>query len=45
LLHHTLNGMKEKGFEYAIIGDDGPIEFYEKLIMRLLYRSIYGNTQ
>ena len=30
LLHHCLNEMKEIGYEYAIIGGAGPIEFYEK---------------
>jgi GNAT superfamily N-acetyltransferase len=30
LLHHCLKDMKEIGYEYAIIGEAGPIEFYEK---------------
>ncbi|MDQ0271463.1 GNAT family N-acetyltransferase [Cytobacillus purgationiresistens] len=30
LLHHCLNDMKEIGYAYAIIGEAGPIEFYEK---------------
>lgn len=30
LLHHCLRDMKEAGYEYAIIGGAGPIEFYEK---------------
>ncbi|MFD2751680.1 GNAT family N-acetyltransferase [Virgibacillus siamensis] len=30
LLHHCLKDMKEIGYEYAIIGGAGPIEFYEK---------------
>ncbi|MEN2766109.1 GNAT family N-acetyltransferase [Ornithinibacillus xuwenensis] len=30
LLHHCLNDMKAIGYEYAIIGGAGPIEFYEK---------------
>lgn len=30
LLHYCLNEMKEIGYEYAIIGEAGPIEFYEK---------------
>jgi N-acetylglutamate synthase-like GNAT family acetyltransferase len=30
LLHHCLQDMKEIGYEYAIIGGAGPIEFYEK---------------
>ena len=29
LLHHCLNEMKEVGYAYAIIGEAGPIEFYE----------------
>jgi len=31
LLHFCLDEMKEIGFEYAIIGEAGPIEFYEKV--------------
>ncbi|MBS4218806.1 GNAT family N-acetyltransferase [Bacillus sp. FJAT-49711] len=30
LLHHCLKDMKEIGYEYAIIGGAGPMEFYEK---------------
>lgn len=30
LLHYCLKEMKEIGYEYAIIGEAGPIEFYEK---------------
>lgn len=30
LLHYCLRDMKEIGYEYAIIGGAGPIEFYEK---------------
>ncbi|MEK4670958.1 GNAT family N-acetyltransferase [Niallia sp. FSL R7-0271] len=30
LLHYCLNEMKEIGYEYAVIGEAGPIEFYEK---------------
>ena len=30
LLHHCLREMQEKGYEYAIIGQAGPLEFYEK---------------
>lgn len=30
LLHYCLREMKEIGYEYAIIGEAGPIEFYEK---------------
>ena len=31
LLHHCLKDMKKTGYEYAIIGEVGPIEFYEKV--------------
>ncbi|KAB8135812.1 GNAT family N-acetyltransferase [Gracilibacillus oryzae] len=30
LLHYCLKDMKEIGYEYAIIGGAGPLEFYEK---------------
>ena len=30
LLHHCLKDMHEMGYEYAIIGGAGPIEFYEQ---------------
>lgn len=30
LLHHCLYHMKQEGYEYAIIGQAGPIEFYER---------------
>lgn len=30
LLHHCLREMQEIGYEYAIIGQAGPLEFYEK---------------
>lgn len=30
LLHVTLHNMKSAGYEYAIIGQAGPIEFYEE---------------
>jgi N-acetylglutamate synthase-like GNAT family acetyltransferase len=30
LLHMCLNEMKEIGYEYAVIGEAGPLEFYEK---------------
>lgn len=30
LLHYCLSEMKEIGYEYAVIGEAGPIEFYEK---------------
>lgn len=30
LLIATLNGMRDAGYAYAIIGDPGPVEFYRK---------------
>ncbi|QDF21837.1 MULTISPECIES: GNAT family N-acetyltransferase [Bacillus cereus group] len=30
LLHCSLHSMKQEGYEYAIIGQAGPIEFYER---------------
>lgn len=30
LLHHCLYNMKQDGYEYAIIGQGGPVEFYER---------------
>ncbi|ALQ67525.1 acetyltransferase [Bacillus thuringiensis] len=30
LLHHCLYNMKQEGYEYAIIGQAGPVEFYER---------------
>jgi N-acetylglutamate synthase-like GNAT family acetyltransferase len=30
LLHHCLKEMQEIGYEYAVIGEAGPLEFYEK---------------
>ncbi|CKH60380.1 Uncharacterised protein [Streptococcus pneumoniae] len=30
LLYHCLYNMKQDGYEYAIIGQAGPIEFYER---------------
>lgn len=30
LLHYCLDKMKEIGYEYAVIGEAGPLEFYEK---------------
>ncbi|MDM5154390.1 GNAT family N-acetyltransferase [Bacillus sp. DX1.1] len=31
LLHHCLYDMKRIGYEYAIIGQAGPVEFYERM--------------
>jgi len=30
LLFATLNGLKEAGYAYAVIGDPGPVDFYRK---------------
>jgi len=30
LLHSCLKEMKDIGYEYAVIGEAGPLEFYEK---------------
>ncbi len=30
LLMATLNGMREAGYGYAVIGDPGPVEFYQR---------------
>ncbi|MGE7889036.1 GNAT family N-acetyltransferase [Bacillus cereus] len=30
LLHRSLHSMKQDGYEYAIIGQAGPVEFYER---------------
>ena len=30
LLHRCLHSMKQDGYEYAIIGQAGPVEFYER---------------
>ncbi|WP_212958971.1 GNAT family N-acetyltransferase, partial [Bacillus sanguinis] len=30
LLHRSLYSMKQDGYEYAIIGQAGPVEFYER---------------
>lgn len=40
LLHHCLKDMKEIGYEYAIIGGAGPIEFYEKACRAVVIPSI-----
>ncbi|TCN26074.1 GNAT family N-acetyltransferase [Mesobacillus foraminis] len=36
LLHHCLHAMKETGYEYAIISEAGPLEFYEKACSALV---------
>ena len=41
LLFATLRGMREAGYAYAVIGDPGPIEFYQK---RLDALSIPGSS-
>jgi len=40
LLHHCLKDMSDIGYEYAIIGDAGPIEFYEKACNAVVIPSI-----
>ncbi|SEN88534.1 Acetyltransferase (GNAT) domain-containing protein [Paenisporosarcina quisquiliarum] len=40
LLHHCLKDMSDIGYEYAIIGDAGPIEFYEKACNAVVLPSI-----
>ncbi|MGE6257001.1 GNAT family N-acetyltransferase [Heyndrickxia sporothermodurans] len=39
LLHHCLKDMKDIGYEYAIIGGAGPIEFYEKACQAVIIPS------
>lgn len=36
LLFATLRGMREAGYAYAVIGDPGPIEFYQKRLDAML---------
>jgi len=40
LLHHCLKDMRDIGYEYAIIGQAGPIEFYEKACNAVVIPSI-----
>lgn len=40
LLHHCLKDMKDIGYEYAIIGGAGPIEFYEKACNAVVIPSV-----
>lgn len=40
LLHHCLKDMSDIGYEYAIIGNAGPIEFYEKACNAVVIPSI-----
>lgn len=40
LLHHCLKDMSDIGYEYAIIGDAGPIEFYEKACNAVVIPSV-----
>lgn len=40
LLHHCLKDMSDIGYEYAIIGQAGPIEFYEKACNAVVIPSI-----
>lgn len=41
LLHYCLLEMKEIGYEYAIIGEAGPIEFYEKACSAVVIPKIF----
>ena len=36
LLFATLNGMREAGYAYAVIGDPGPVAFYQKRLDALI---------
>ena len=36
LLFATLRGMREAGYAYAVIGDPGPVEFYQKRLDAML---------
>lgn len=36
LLFATLKGMREMGYAYAVIGDPGPVEFYQKRLDAML---------
>lgn len=40
LLHHCLKDMSDIGYEYAIIGGAGPIEFYEKACNAVVIPSV-----
>jgi N-acetylglutamate synthase-like GNAT family acetyltransferase len=40
LLHHCLKDMKDIGYEYAVIGEAGPLEFYEKACQAAVIPSI-----
>lgn len=42
LLHHCLKEMHEIGYEYAIIGGAGPIEFYEKACHAVVIPATYS---
>lgn len=44
LLHHCLKDMKDIGYEYAIIGGAGPIEFYEKTCNAVVIPSTIGRN-
>lgn len=43
LLHYCLNEMKERGYEYSIIGEAGPLEFYEKACNAIVIPKFLGN--
>lgn len=39
LLLRSLHAMREEGYQYAIIGDVGPVEFYEKCVEAVVIES------
>ncbi|MET4560030.1 GNAT superfamily N-acetyltransferase [Lysinibacillus parviboronicapiens] len=41
LLHHCLKDMQEIGYEYAIIGGAGPLEFYERACKAVVIPTAY----
>ena len=53
LLLATLNGMREAGYGYAVIGDPGPVAFYRKRLDALeipksepgVYRGMLGRKR
>ena len=45
LLHYCLKEMKEIGYEYAVIGQAGPIEFYEKSCNAVVIPKSFDRSQ
>ncbi len=43
LLHYCLSEMKEKSYEYSVIGEAGPLEFYEKSCNAIVIPKFSGN--